>query len=53
MTALQRGDLVSARAEFEKVVRFAPGSPEGHNSLGWVLLAQGDIDLRLRNFGPR
>src|SRR5438552_3669670 len=44
MSALQKGDLVSARADFEKVVRLAPSSPEGHNSLGWVLLAQGEID---------
>jgi len=34
MLALKKGDLVSARAGFEKVVRLAPQSPEGHNSLG-------------------
>ena len=45
MSALQKGDLVSARADFEKVVRLAPKSPEGHNSLGWVLLAQGEIGI--------
>src|SRR5439155_26370625 len=44
MAALQKGDLISARADLEKVVRLAPSSPEGHNSLGWVLLAQGEID---------
>src|SRR5712692_6975915 len=44
LAALQKGDLVTARAAFEKVVRLAPQSPEGHNSLGWVLLAQGEID---------
>src|SRR6267154_804857 len=50
MSALQRGDLVSARADFEKVVRLAPNSPEGHNSLGWVLLAQGEIDSAIVHF---
>src|SRR2546427_10835900 len=44
MSALQNGDLGGARAAFEKVLRLAPQSPEGHNSLGWVLLAQGEID---------
>src|SRR5207302_1016856 len=46
----QKGDLVSARADFEKVVRLAPNSPEGHNSLGWVLLAQGEIDSAIVHF---
>ena len=50
MTALQQGDLVSARADFEKVVRLAPTSPEGHNSLGWVLLAQGEIVPAIAQF---
>src|SRR6266702_7366129 len=50
MSALQKGDLVSARADFEKVVRLAPKSPEGHNSLGWVLLAQGEIDSAIVHF---
>src|SRR5256886_14175058 len=50
MLALQKGDLVSARAAFEKVVRLAPRSPEGHNSLGWVLLAQGEIDAATVHF---
>src|SRR5881628_1954062 len=50
MSALQKGDLVSARADFEKVVRLAPQSPEGHNSLGWVLLAQGEIDSAIVQF---
>jgi len=50
MSALQTGDLVSARAAFEKVVRLAPQSPEGHNSLGWVLLAQGEIDPAISQF---
>src|SRR3979411_3167842 len=37
--SLQKGDLAAARAAFEKVVRLAPNAPEGHNSLGWVLMA--------------
>src|SRR6266849_4964308 len=50
MSALQKGDLASARADFEKVLRLAPKSPEGHNSLGWVLLAQGEIDSAIVHF---
>jgi len=59
---VKRGDLVRARAVFEQVVKLAPGSPEGHNSLGWVLFSQGQtadaisqirIALRLKpNFPP-
>jgi len=44
LSALQQGDLVSARAAFEKVLRLVPQSPEGHNSLGWVLFAQNEVD---------
>src|SRR5260370_32132132 len=44
MSALQNGDLSGARAAFEKVLRLAPQNPQGPNSLGWVLLAQGGID---------
>ncbi len=40
LAALHSGDLVKARAAFEQVVKLAPGSAEGHNLLGWVLLAQ-------------
>src|SRR5690349_20280876 len=50
MSALQKGDLDSARADFEKVVRLAPQSPEGHNSLGWVLLAQDQVDSAIKQF---
>ncbi len=39
--SLQKGDLVAARAAFDKVVRLAPNAPEGHNSLGWVLMTTG------------
>src|ERR1700704_571212 len=37
LLSVQKGDLVGARTTFEKVVRLEPNSPEGHNSLGWVL----------------
>src|SRR6202030_482801 len=50
MSALQQGDLGTAQAAFEKVVRIAPSSPEGHNSLGWVLLAQERIEPAIREF---
>ena len=48
MQALQRGELSAARAAFEKVLRLAPRSAEAHNSLGWVLLAEGKIDPAIR-----
>ena len=47
---LQKGDLDSARAAFETVVRLAPQSPEGHNSLGWVLLATDEMDSAISQF---
>ena len=47
---LQKRDLDSARAAFEKVVRLAPQSPEGHNSLGWVLLAEDEVDAAIKQF---
>src|SRR5215469_5051609 len=50
LAALQKGDLDSARAAFEKVVRLAPQSSDGHNSLGWVLLARDDIDSAISEF---
>ena len=62
LEAVKRGDLVHARTAFEQVVKLAPASPEGHNSLGWVLFSQGQtgeaisqirIALRLKpNFLP-
>ena len=48
MAALNKGDLNGARASFEKVVRLAPSSPEAHNSLGWVLMEQGQSRSRDR-----
>src|SRR6267378_7229552 len=50
MAAMQRGDLASARVTFEKVVRLAPRNPEGHNSLGWVLLSQNQPDAAISHF---
>src|SRR4029077_16393081 len=40
LAALHSGDLVKTQAAFEQVVKLAPASAEGHNLLGWVLLAQ-------------
>src|SRR5260370_1548755 len=48
--SLQRRDLDAARADFEKVVRLAPNAPEGHNSLGWVLMSTRNIDDALTPF---
>src|SRR5260370_33111724 len=50
MSALQKGDLVSARADFEKVVRLAPNSPEGHKSVCWDCPAQGEVDSEILHF---
>src|SRR6185437_14264750 len=50
MNALQRRDLAAARAAFEKTVQMVPRSPEPHNSLGWVLLAQGETDAAVLEF---
>jgi len=41
MKAVQSGDLKGARVAFERAVKQAPRSPEAHNSLGWVLTADG------------
>src|ERR1700694_1761568 len=50
MGALEKGDLNGARVSFEKVIRLAPSSPEAHNSLGWVLLQQAQIDSAITQF---
>ncbi len=42
--ALQQRDLAGARTAFEEVVKLSPQSPEVHNSLGWVLLLQGELE---------
>src|SRR5580692_934676 len=50
ITALQQGDLASARTAFEKTVQLQPRSPEAHNSLGWVLMAQKQVDPAIAQF---
>jgi Tfp pilus assembly protein PilF len=50
ITSLQQGDLAAARTAFEKAVQLSPRSPEGHNSLGWVYLAQHQVDLAIAQF---
>jgi len=50
MQALDRRDLEGARAAFEKTLQLVPRSPEPHNSLGWVLLAQGKTDAAIAEF---
>ncbi len=50
MAAVETGDLNSAHATFEKVIRLAPSSPEAHNSLGWVLMQQGQMDTAIAQF---
>src|SRR5437667_177030 len=50
LSALRQGDLAFARAAFERVLRLVPQSPEGHNSLGWVLLAQNEVDSAIAHF---
>ena len=50
MSALRKQDLAGAQATFEKLIRIAPRSPEAHNSLGWVLLNQGQVDSAVEQF---
>src|SRR6266704_6091033 len=50
MSALRKQDLAGAQAAFEKLIRVAPKSPEAHNSLGWVLLNQGQVDPAVTQF---
>src|SRR5262249_27079412 len=50
LSAIQAGDLGAARGQFEKVIRLAPRSPEAHNSLGWVLFSQGELEDAIRHF---
>src|SRR5580698_10577283 len=39
--ALSRGDLKAALADFQNVVRLAPGAEQGHSALGAVLVRLG------------
>ncbi len=50
MEALQSGDLPSARKLFERVVQLAPKSAPAHNSLGWVLAAQGSLEEAVQHY---
>ena len=50
LAALQSGDLATARVAFEHVVKVAPGYAEGHNLLGWVLLAQEHVAESISQF---
>jgi len=50
IAALQQRDLAGAREAFEKTVKLVPQSPEPHNSLGWVLLVQGETDAAIAEF---
>src|SRR4029450_10776786 len=50
MKALQGGDLTEARSAFEQAVKLAPRSPDAHNSLGWVLNAQGQAHDAVAEF---
>jgi Flp pilus assembly protein TadD len=50
MAALRHQDLNSARSAFEKVIAIAPRSPEAHNSLGWVLVSQGEVEAGIVQF---
>src|SRR5260370_12555718 len=44
MSALRKGDLASARADFEKVVRLAPKNPARHNPPPRVFLPHRQIN---------
>src|SRR6266498_3798635 len=50
MSAAQKGNLAEAQVAFEKLVGIAPGSPEAHNSLGWVFLIQNEVDAAVAEF---
>jgi len=47
--ALEKGDLASARTEFEKAVRLAPRDATAQSALGWVLAKSGEADEALRH----
>ena len=47
---LKRADLPGARKAFEEVLSLAPRSPDAHNSLGWVLSRQGEVDSAISHF---
>lgn len=42
LVSAQRGDLTSARSDFDRVVKLEPNVAPGHSALGWVLLSLGE-----------
>lgn len=42
--ALQKGDLASARSNFEEAVRRSPADAEPQPARGWVLARQAELD---------
>ncbi len=40
--ALQKGDVVTARKEFERAVQLSPSDASAQSALGWVLAQQGE-----------
>ena len=45
LDAMQRGDLVVAKRDFERVVKLAPQVETGHAALGSVLLSLNQLDI--------
>jgi len=50
VAAMQRGDLSTARANFEKAVHLNPRNADAQNMLAQVLLQQGDLDNAITHF---
>ena len=50
VSALQHRDLNTAREAFEKVVKLSPRNADAQNYLGWVLLAQGEVENAIPHF---
>src|SRR5580658_5492299 len=50
LAALQRGDLVAARAGFDKAVQANPRSAEAQSMLAQVLLRQGQVEEAIVHF---
>src|SRR5262249_55056726 len=47
---LKSGDLAGARLSFEKSLRLSPQNALAHNSLGWVLFSQGNVNDAISHF---
>src|SRR5882762_97295 len=43
LEALRKGNVASARADFEEAVRRRPSHAEAQAALGWVLAQQGEL----------